>query len=311
MRVLILPIAVTLLLSCSKKKNKDEVLDCFGFPALPPPAYAFPRWHPNGELFSFNHIPVIGFEQSPCLGLIYKLRYDSAGFYTLHKNGTRLAKVMEYNKWNCSWSLDGSKLMYKDPLGIFAIPFNGNAFDTAARQKINAEPGSEYLFLNEKGDSVYYQTSVPATTGHRMLKVMTLDGSGRKDIRSAEYHDISLASNNRFYYLNGNREIWSMDQNGQDIKQELANAVASYENRSLPKYYDGNIYYMNVRKLMRAGNGTVLLADNIMDFSISSKGEIIYSLFENKITESNKQNGVFWIMNADGSNKRQLTFNNF
>ena len=312
MRALALLMAFALFLSCSKKNKDGEGTGCAETPYIAPQAYSFPAWHPDGNTFVFNYIPISGIETSPCHGLLYRFKIDSVGFYSMKKDRSGLTKIMDQLFRNAAWSPDGSQLTYQQGSRIYMIPFNGSTFDTAARKLVHQD-NTLYgpPFFNASSDSIYFSTIPPGASNQSTLYKIALDGTGKTAIRTAEFHDISFGSNKRFYYFIGGREIWSMDQNGNDVKKELGVQANYYEQRRSPQYYDGNIFYISGNKLMRVGSDEPLIESNVMDFAVSRQGEILYSQFEYRITETNKQNGVLWIMNADGSDKRQLTFNNF
>ncbi|WP_127126112.1 DUF5050 domain-containing protein [Pseudoflavitalea rhizosphaerae] len=312
MRAPMLLMAFTLFLSCSKNNKDGEGNGCAETPYIAPQAYSFPAWHPDGQIFVFNYVPISGIEISPCHGPMYRFKNDSAGFYSMNQDHTGLTKIMDRVFRNASWSPDGKKILYQEGSRIYMIPFDGVSFDTAARSMVVQDNAmSPFSFFNASSDSVYFRTSpVGASTQSTLYKV-SLDGNGKAPIRTGEFYDISFGSDKRFYYLTANREIWSSDQNGQDMKKEVAVETNNNEQRRNPQYHDGHIYFISGSKLMRSGN-TVPIVDNyVMDFAVSPGGEILYSQFQYQVSESNKQNGVFWIMNTDGSNKRQLTFNNF
>lgn len=309
MRSLSLLVAIALFLSCSKKNKDSEGGGCAELPYIVPQAFSLPAWHPNGQVFVFNHVPISGIDLSPCLGPVYKFKADSAGFYTMIKDGTSLTRVKERFYRDASWSPDGNKLLYLEGSYIFVIPFNGVKLDTAQRKQVAT--AAIYPMFNASSDSVYYCSLTSGAGNRSYLYKVAIDGTGKTEIKSDEFYELSFGSNKRFYYITNGREIWSMDQNGTDVKKEIAIEAGNSEQRLNPEYYNGNIYYISGRKLMRSGSNTPLVESNVVDFSISPQGEIIYSQFEYKVSETNKQNGVFWIMNADGSNKRQLTFNNF
>lgn len=79
-----------------------------------------------------------------------------------------------------------------------------------------------------------------------------------------------------------------------------------------PKYFNGKAYYQQIGLWSVSMNGNPVQLEIACDtYDISPSGEIVYSKPEYNIMKYNKQIGTLWIMNADGSNKRQLTFNNF
>jgi Tol biopolymer transport system component len=311
MRSLSLLVAITLFLSCSKKNKDSEGGGCAETPYIAPQAYSIPAWHPGGQLFIFNHVPLSGISLSPCYGPKYKFKSDSVGFYIMKKDGTGLTRVKERFYRDATWSPDGNKLLYLEGSNIFIVPFNGTKLDTAQKKLVGNTSPAIYPLFNASSDSIYFCNLTYGASNKSPLYKVALDGTGKTEIKSDEFYELSFGSNKRFYYITNGSEIWSMDQNGNDAKKEITAVAGNPEQRRNPEYYDGKIFYLSGTRLMQSGSNAPLVESNVMDFAISPQGEIIYSQFEYKVSETNKQNGVFWIMNADGSNKRQLTFNNF
>jgi hypothetical protein len=83
--------------------------------------------------------------------------------------------------------------------------------------------------------------------------------------------------------------------------------------RSSPKYYQGKLFFQDIGLLCTSvvEYAPKELAKPCITYDISVPGEIVYSKMDYDIMKYNKQIGTLWIMNADGSNNRQLTFNNF
>ncbi len=311
MRSLSLLVAIALFLSCSKK-NKDS--EGAAAPKHPILLHRLIPSLPGIRMVSFSSSTMCRFQVSiflPVYGPTYKFKSDSAGFYTMKKDGTGLTRVKERFYRDASWSPDGNKLLYLEGSYIFVVPFDGTKLDTAQKKLIGNASPAIYPLFNASSDSIYFCGLIYGASNQSPLYKVALDGTGKTEIKSGEFYELSFGSNKRFYYITNGREIWSMDQNGNDAKKEIIAETGNPDQRRNPEYYDGKIYYLSGTRLMQSGSNTPLVESNVMDFDISRQGEIIYSQFEYKVSETNKQNGVFWIMNADGSNKRQLTFNNF
>jgi Tol biopolymer transport system component len=105
-------------------------------------------------------------------------------------------------------------------------------------------------------------------------------------------------------------EIFSMDSSGENIIRLTFND----ENDYYPKYSDNKIAFtsqandefkINIWTMNSNGTNLNKLTDNqAYGCSWSPDGKyIVY-------TDARAENGRLWIMNMDGSNKRQLTFKN-
>ena len=156
MRALMLLLSFALFLSCSKKNKDGEGGGCAETPYIAPQAFSFPAWHPDGQIFVFNYVPISGIEISPCRGPMYRFKNDSVGFYSLNKDRTGLTRIMERVFRNATWSPDGSKLAYQEGSRIFMIPFTGSGFDTAARKLVVQDNSmSPYSFFNASSDGFF------------------------------------------------------------------------------------------------------------------------------------------------------------
>lgn len=307
MRSLILLAAITLTLACSKKNGDGEGGGCGDSPIMTVQNYFFPSWHPNGNTLVFNYFPVSGISNSPCTGPRLTFKNDSVGLYTMNKDRSGFTRVTEYPYFYSSWSPDGTKLAWQEHGNIYLVPFDGTKLDTLHKQLVISGTFTDFPFFNAAGDSLYVHLYV---TGRITLNKVALNGN-KTALKEGTFREMSLGSNGRLYYIEDNGEIWSMNRDANDQKKEVAYVPGDYDQRRAPQYYNGDLYYVKGNRLVHTGSNTPLVESNVLDFDISSQGEIVYSQFDYKITESNKQNGVLWIMNLDGTNKRQITFNTF
>lgn len=307
MRTLLLLMAATFFFSCSKKSKNGEGDGCGESPYIPPTAYSIPIWHPGGQIFAFSYIPIAGIKSTPCRSKIYEIKNDSVGLYFMKKDGSGLTKTNDYPFRGATWSQDGTKFAWIEDGNAYLSDFNAGNLVTSNKKLIFQGTMTGNPIFNGTGDSVYLYTllqGVPA------IRRVAIDGSGFKEIKQGSFREIILAPNNRLYYTNTPNEIWSVDKNGNDAKLELA-ATPANDFRTSIAYYNGNIYYTTDGKILRTGSNIPLVDSKVTSFGISPQGEIIYNQFDYRVSEDNKQNGTFWIMNADGSNKRQITFNHF
>lgn len=225
----------------------------------------------------------------------------------MKKDGTGLTKTNDFPYRGASWSQDGTKFAWFEDGKAFVSDFNATDLGISNKKLIFQGVLTGNPIFNAAGDSVYVYTSIQ---GISAIRRVAIDASGSTEIKQGKFREVILGSNNRLYYTNIPMEIWSMDNNGNDEKLELA-ATTNNDFRTSIAYYNGNIYYTTDGKILRTGSNTPVMDSKVTSFGISPQGEIIYNQFDYRVSEDNKQNGTFWIMNADGSNKRQLTFNHF
>lgn len=311
MRLLVLCTLATFSLfsvSCSKK-NKEEKI-CGGAsgesPRTPLQPYVNPQWDPTGNLVAFNHIPVSKLVDNTCGLPYFGGKGDSAGLYLIRKDGTGFTRVTDRPLENPQWSPDGKWLAYNRLGEIWLLPFNGTTFDTAAKVKITPTGQNATYAWSPGSDSLYYlNTASVSPVSQGKLYRVAADGSGNMLAGEGVYY--FCITSDRIYF-NQVRDIFSMKKDGTDKQQHTSGSDYKY----FPSVYNGVIYYTsNMSSLwsVAPGGSPTLLEEGVRSYAISATGEIVYGKFKANTDEANPQNGTLWIMKADGSNKRQLTFN--
>ncbi|MBO9635261.1 MAG: hypothetical protein J7578_19275 [Chitinophagaceae bacterium] len=306
MRIVLLLTTAALFFSCSKKNKDGEGGGCGDSPYIPPQAFSGPVWHPGGQIFSFTYLPIAGIITTPCLSKRYEIKSDSVGQYFLKKDGSSLTRSLAIPFFGAAWSRDGNRFAWLEAGNVYLTDFNNSTMAVSNKQLLYQGSVTGIPMFNATGDSLYLHTMLSSTYA---IRSVALDASGSKEIKQGNFRELTFGSNNRFYYTNNQMEILSMDKDGNDIRSEVAGDPNQF--RVNLRYHDGNIYYAYGGKLVRAGNNTPLVDAKVTSFAISPQGEIIYNQFSEGFVDDNKQNGTFWIMNADGSNKRQLTYNHY
>ncbi len=83
-------------------------------------------------------------------------------------------------------------------------------------------------------------------------------------------------------------------------------------NRNTAKFWNGNLFFIDngTLKIVKSNDQYLKLINPCSTYDISTTGEIVYSKMDYGLGPET-QKGTLWIMNTDGSNNRQLTFNNF
>ena len=296
------------LFSC--KKNNSE-RDCTQVAIVPYQPFKDPVWHPNGQLLGFNHTPQTGIfpmDSPPCEWYMNAVNRDSTGFYLMNKDGTGFKRVTNYYLYYPSWSPDGSWLAFCAPPHIYKMRFDGVNFDTANIVQLTATGANFHTSWTPEGDTIYYDSNVDTNGQGYYVWKMAADGTGYTGMEGTGRQPFA-GSDNRVYYIGLYNEIFSMKKDGTDKKQETFNGKSS---KRYPMYYNGEVFFWDAR--LFSSPTTMYSPKQLTNFAgesytISINGEVVYLTMEFSITD--KRFGTLWIMNADGSNKRQLTFNNF
>lgn len=313
---LILPFA-----ACRKNTNTNFVC---AIPAIVPfQPYSYPVWHPNGQLLGFNHTPLVSIETTgaaPCTWYSYIANSDSTGFYLMNKDGTGVKRVTNFTLSAPAWSPDGKWLAFSLGPNIYKMLFDGNAFDTIQIVQLTTDAGNFFPSWTANSDTIYFDSNKDAPEGTSFYSIwkMRSDGTGKTRLtQSAGIGDTRqpfVGSDDKIYcvgYVSGQSEIFSISKDGLNQKQVTFNG--QYRNRDSPKFWQGNLFYNDnaTLRVVKTNKDDIPITNPAVTYDISVSGEIVYCKMYYDIMKYYKQIGTLWVMNADGSNNRQLTFNNF
>jgi Tol biopolymer transport system component len=312
--ILLITLAICIA-SCKKHRSPE----CFAPAIVPYQPYSNPVWHPNGQLLGFNHTPQVGVFANgtpPCVWYMNTVKQDSAGFYLMNKDGTGLRRVTNFYLNTPSWSPDGNWIAFSIPPHIYKMHFNGFSFDTADIIQLTTTGANFFPCWTANSDTIYFDSNNNAPQGTSFYSIwkMANDGSGKirltQSVGIGDTRQPFVGTDNKIYYVGyvaSQSEVLSMNKDGSNPIQVTFNSGGV----KTPKYWQGKVFCENGKINMILSNGTLKQLDSPCDtYDISKNGEIVYSKMDYDITKYNKQIGTLWIMNADGTNKRQLTFNN-
>jgi len=307
--------------SCRKEKMRSEC----AIPAIVPfQPYSDPVWHPNGKLLGFNHTPQAAVYANgipPCVWYMNSVKQDSAGFYLMNKDGTGFRRVTNFYLNTPAWSPDGNWIAFSVPPNIYKMQFDGNTLDTSYIIQLTDSGANFYPTWTLNNDTIYYDSNndAPSGTGFYSIWKMSSDGTGKtritESVNVGDTRQPFVASDGLIYYqayVLGQSEIFSMKKDGSNSMQLTYNETNDL--RGTPKYWQGKIFYQDNglwEFTLNGSSSSNQLSTQCITYDISQSGEIIYVKWDYTVSPTDLQRGTLWIMNADGSNKKQLTFNNF
>ncbi|WP_339812520.1 hypothetical protein [uncultured Imperialibacter sp.] len=302
---------------------------CISYGDIPPPPYDNPVWHPNEALIGFNYIPIkevrykTGSKCSPHAEYIFE--YDSAGFWLVNVDGTNQRRVITYPLLSPAWSPDGKWIVFGRGAQIFKMAFDGQAFDTARVEQLTEKGRNFFPTWSPDGEWIAFDSDAESPTGSKYIWKMRSDGSSKRRIALNPEKDAARSPywgpnfnivHYRYTVSNGlsSTEVFEMDSSGGNLCRITTN---DYDER-WPRYsYDGKILAfislnpvagMQVVATDSKGKSfTQVTTAGASNFSFSPDGRIVYTHYNYDIIDSEK--GTLWIVNQDGSDPVQLTFN--
>lgn len=287
---------------------------------VPYQPYSYPVWHPDGNLLGFNHTPQTGVFQygaPPCEWYMNAVNRDSAGFYLMNKDGSSFRRVTNYYLYVPAWSPDGNWLAFMHNAQIYKMYFDGHDFDTAHIIQLTDTAANSYPSWTTNSDTIYYDSNLgtPKGTNYYAIWKISSDGKGKLRVSAPGSYGRQpvVASGNLIYYsyyLGTQPEIFSMNNDGSEIRQITFNGKKGL--RKTPKYSNGQLFFWDVSIISTAVNQFLpfeVCKATLSFYDISTNGEILFVTNEFGIKDN--RFGTIWICNNDGSHKRQLTFNNY
>lgn len=318
-----------LLMGNSCEKEPEENGTCPPFDNIQESPYKHPIWHPTNKIIGFNHTPLKTINYSYGIDCpqqaIYIYEEDSTGFWLIDEDGTNKRRILPYELNTPAWSPDGKWIAFSRDAQIFIMPFDGIEFDISAIVQLTFEGRNFFPAWSPDGEWIVYDSNRDSPTGLHFIWKMRKNGEEKTRIaftpnqgetRMPFWGKDSTIVHQR-YIDRVAPEILTMDLSGNNIKRLTEN-----ENwESIPKYAPDNHLLGYISQSKQLGDEELWIMNMVSNkvsqitfegcqgFSWSTSGKIVYVNYD--YSRLDEEKGTLWIMNPDGTEKQQLTHNNF
>jgi Tol biopolymer transport system component len=295
--------------------------------AASPPAPVYPApygwvvWHPDGRI-AFNWTKILKIDR--CIGGVNPedIDWDSTGFWMINPDGTGLQKLLPYSlNGPPSWSPDGEWIAFSGfqaGYQIFKMKFIGTGFDTTTLTELTFDGGNFSPVWSPNGEWIAYENTNLPSPG---IWVMKTDRTQRRFIHGGAYPSWSPTSN--FIIFTGfHNEIYRVNISDTSDVVRLTSLnqdnIYATDNRYPKCSPDGTKILFSSQISGDAPHLWLMNADgtNLLELTNFGAGAGTWSSDGSQIVyvqhdwrKADVNNGTLWIMNAAGSNKRQLTYN--
>lgn len=282
-----------------------------------------PIWHPSGEIIGFNHTPVKEVHVHEGRQYYWSFDWDSTGFWLINTDGTNMRRILPYRLNTPAWSPDGKWIAFSNGAQISIMPFDGEKFDTTAIQVLTDKGRNFFPTWSYDGTKIAFTQSVCNDSLSCGIWVYSFETKKMNFIIRGTDPTWSLQSDYLFYIENVSTGDNILVYDFKNISSTLVANLSSpnRDNRYLQYSPDGKfIAFISILnngegvqlfKITSDGSGlTKLTTDGCTHFSWSPESKtIVYVNFA--LHSIDVTTGSLWTMDADGSNKKPLTYNNF
>ena len=256
-----------------------------------------PVWSPDGQWIAFHHADTIP---------------GKSGIYLISPDGEKIKKWHEVFGEYPAWSPDGQWIAFSENAQIWKKKINGDSLT-----QLTFEGRNFFPTWSPDGKWIAYDAFIRNINKFYAIWKMKYDGTKKTliTIHSPEEGDIRMPDWGNYGIVHIRYigvvfpEIFMMDSSGANITRLTYNDAPD----DYPKISGNKIAFTSRPKnnlsfqictINIDGTSLKQLTDSrgyACDWSPDGK-QIVY-------TDSRAENGRLWIMDADGSNNKQLTFN--
>ncbi|GBD89298.1 translocation protein TolB [bacterium BMS3Abin04] len=299
--------SIILLYSCKNNPVISPITDQPVYPQID----AFPVWSPDGAKIIYNHYGITQINS----GGSYQVNRDSAGLWMINADGTNPHMIRKGNDVNSDWSPDGKWIVYEVGSQIYKAAIVKDIIDTLKIVQLTFEGRNFFPAWSPDGKWIAYDSNNDTKDGGYRIWKMNPDGEDKSII--VEGRMASWSPDSKWIiYIGFHSEIFKINVNNLSDRVQLThlNEKNIYATDNIfPKYSpDGTkiAFSSNNRIWIMDNNGNNIkqLINNGAQSSWSPDGQnIVYVGWTDK-KYNPENNGTLWIMNINGTYKRQLTY---
>lgn len=299
-----------------------DILNSDNKHVIDPPVYPSPYQDisisPDGQYLIFFRSKVISVYRDGTSNYIQ----DSTGIWKCKIDGTNLQLLFnsDWNSHSPQFIPQSQALLFNYGNQIVKAPYNDRLNkETEIVFLTDVATNNFYPTINSDGSIISYDSNFESLNGMYFIWVMMVDGTQKRriayDPQNGSIRMPSMyPSSDQIVHIRhivgiDAPEIFKMDINGNNVKRITFNT--KFDRRPRINFLNNRILFISDRKLFSVDTSGASISQ-LTDFDVQSAcwtpdNEIIYVKYN--AWEFSYNNGTIWIMQADGSNKKQLTYN--
>ena len=252
-------------------------------------------------------------------GLNIQYDPDSTGIWICNIDGSEMKLIYKNNKdfiGRPQFIPNSNYILFNLNNQIVKAAYNGNLIDSSDIAFLTTTGNNFFPSVNFDGSLITYDSNTDSPNGMNFIWMMKIDGSQKIKIAYAPttgetrmpfFSPISNIIAHIRWIGVGFPEIFLMDESGNNVFRLTNNNYEDYEPRL---NYLGNRFLLLrngslITRELNSNNETVLIQKSAQSAIWNPNNKIIFVW----LLGYYQNNGTIWIMNEDGTSKKQITYN--